>query len=382
MKTFKSFTSLLLAIIITGSCFFAAFAAGALKAPKLTSVKNAYNGVCVKWNKVEGAESYKIYAKSSKSFKQVGSVKDTNIFIHKGTKSKRVYTYKVKAFNSESSSAFSNKKSVYRVKTPKLKISNASKGVKASWSKIKGATKYTLLYKKAGAKKFKTSYSGKKLKFTDDNLNSGSSYVFKVKAKIKKKSSAYSKASEITYLERPELRQAEELIDMNGIQLRWSAVKGADGYHIYRSLKYKNAYKRILSVNSAITAHMDKTVKNEKNPTQINSYKYYIKAYKGKYTSAKSKVKSDVYGWIDKSNLSKDPLYLTINKGQVYKDIHKKLSDNYILYLFTWKSSNKKTVKVDNTGVLTGVKKGKATITANALVKNSEVKIRIIVTVK
>lgn len=269
--------------------------------------------------------------------------------------------------------------SVSALKTPKLTVKNTSKGVKASWSKIKGAAKYTLLYKKYGAKKFKTAYRGKKRSFTDDNLASGTKYVFKVKAKSKKKSSAYSKTSAIVYLEQPTLQEAEELLDMKGIHLKWSKSKGADGYRIYRSLKYKNSYKKIAMIKGVSeNSYLDETVKDTKRPTQINSYKYYVRAYKDSFSSAKSAVKSEVYGYYQNADT---PLYLTVKKGQVYKDIYKKLSDNFVSSLVTWSSSNKKIVKVDTFGVITGVKKGNANLTAKVLYNNKERKIIIKVTV-
>ncbi len=264
-------------------------------------------------------------------------------------------------------------------KAPKLKLSNTSKGIKASWSKVKKATKYVLKYKKSSAKKYKTAYSGKKVKFTDDNLSPGASYTFKVKAVAKKKSSAYSKAVKIVYLEKPQL-SAEEQINMKGITLTWRKVKGAKGYRIYRSLKSQNSYKKIATIKSGSTKkYLDTTVKDKKTPTQINTYKYYIKAYNGNYSSAKSNEASEIYGYYADENT---PLYLTIKKGEVYKDIYNKLSSYYATGLVTWKSSKKSVAKVSPVGVITGVKKGTATLTASVLYDDTVHDIKIIVTVK
>lgn len=267
-----------------------------------------------------------------------------------------------------------------KLKTPKLTVKNSAKGIKASWKKVKGASKYKLMYKKTGSKKFKTAYSGKKKSFTVKKLKSGASYIFKVQAKSSKKSSAYSKKAKLVFLKQPKFTELEEKLDMNGIHIKWSKVDKADGYHIYRSLKYKTSYKKIATVKSGAKRYFfDETVKDASNPTQINSYKYYIKAYKGKYSSAKSKEVSEVYGYYKDS---KTPMYLTIKKGQVYKDINTKLSKKNLLYLVTWKTSDKSTVKVSDVGVIKGVKKGQATLTASVLVNTNVKNIRIIVTVK
>lgn len=267
---------------------------------------------------------------------------------------------------------------------PKITVKNSAKGVKISWKKIKGATKYVVKYKKSTAKKFKTAYSGKKLSYTDDNLSPGTKYTFKVKAMKNKVSGSYSKKASILYLDQPTLH-AEELLDMKGITLTWSKVKGAKGYRIYRSLKSKNSYTKIATIANASTKYyLDTTVKDTKTPTQINSYKYYIKAYNGSYTSAKSDIKSEIYGYVDTAELKNNlttTLYLTIKKGETYKDIYQKLADNYVSYLFTWKSSDKKIAKVSDVGVITGVTKGTATLTASANYKNKDYKIKIVVTV-
>lgn len=267
-----------------------------------------------------------------------------------------------------------------KLKAPKLTVKNSAKGIKASWKKVKGASKYKLMYKKTGSKKFKTAYNGKKKSFTVKKLKSGTSYTFKVQAKNSKKSSAYSKKAKLMYLKQPKFTELEEKIDMNGIHIKWSKVDKAEGYRIYRSLKYKNSYKKIATVKSDAKRYFfDETVKDPANPTQINSYKYYIKAYKGKYSSAKSTETSEVYGYYKDS---KTPMYLTIKKGQEYKDINTKLSKKNLLYLVTWKTSDKSTVKVSDVGVIKGVKKGQATLTASVLVNTNVKNIRIIVTVK
>ncbi|MCH5304819.1 MAG: Ig-like domain-containing protein [Ruminococcus sp.] len=265
-------------------------------------------------------------------------------------------------------------------KAPKtLKLSNTANGIKASWSKVKGATKYVLKYKKSTAKKYKIAYSGKKIKYTDDNLSPGATYKFKVKAVVKKKSSAYTKPATIVYLDKPQL-SAEELLDMNGITLTWSKVKGAKGYRIYRSLKSQNSYKKIATIKSGSTkTYLDKTVKDSKTPTRINSYKYYIKAYNGNYSSAKSNIASEIFGYFEDEDT---PLYLTIKKGETYKDIYNKLSSYYATGLVTWKTSDKSIAKVSSVGVITGVKKGTATLTASVLYNDKVHDIKIIVTVK
>ncbi|MCH5298545.1 MAG: Ig-like domain-containing protein [Ruminococcus sp.] len=261
----------------------------------------------------------------------------------------------------------------------KLTVANTAKGVKVSWNKVKGASKYLVKYKLSTAKSYKTAYKGKKTSFTDDNLAPGKVYSFKVRVYKNKKWSAYTKAKKIMFLDRPQLN-AEELLDMDGITLEWDKGKGAKLYKIYRSLKSKNSYKKIAEVKASDShiIYKDRAISKD----YIESYKYYIVAYNGSYKSAKSNVDYDVYGYY----VSGQPLKVTISKGQVYGDIREKI-DTYAAFVpelksVTWTSSAPSIAKVNSNGIITGVKKGVATISASGKYEGSTHTIKIEVTVK
>ncbi len=79
-----------------------------LSTPKLSSVKNTNTGVEIKWSKVSGATSYRIYRKSgSGDFKLIDKTKKTT-FTDYTVKSGTVYTYTVKACN-DSATSYYNK---------------------------------------------------------------------------------------------------------------------------------------------------------------------------------------------------------------------------------------------------------------------------------
>ncbi len=265
--------------------------------------------------------------------------------------------------------------SAAKVAAPKgLTVKNTANGVKVSWKKVKGATKYVLKYKLSTAKSYKVAYKGKKTSFTDDNLSPGKIYSFKVKAYKNKKAGSYTKAKSVMFLDRPELN-AEELVDMDGITLEWYKVKGAKIYKIYRSLKSANSFKKIAEVKQGTYTYKDRTVSTE----YIESYKYYVVAYNGSYKSAKSNIDHDVYGYYK----SGKPLKLTISKGQVYSDIREKINSySFLAPSITWKTSDKNIVKVSKKGVITGVKKGTATLTASGEYEGEKHTIKIKVTVK
>lgn len=261
------------------------------------------------------------------------------------------------------------------VKKPTVKLSNTSKGIKVSWSKVKGASSYTVAFKMKGTASFKKAYSGSATKFTFTKAAAGKAYSFKVKANGGK----YSKVKSITFLKRITTFTAAEDLDMKGIVLKWAKVKGAKKYKIFRSVKSKNSYKRIATVSAKTLDYHDTN-----GLKSIESYKYYIRAYKDDSKSAKSVIVHDVYGYYDRATGA--PLTLTIKKGEKYRDIYDKLEKYFATGFVTWKSKTKSVVKVDTFGIITGVKKGTgtilATVAAGVYKNNKEKTIKIIVTVK
>ena len=267
------------------------------------------------------------------------------------------------------------------VATPKnFTVKNGAKGFKFSWSKVKGATKYVVSYKIKGSKgKFQSAYKGKATSFTDAVYKLGKVYSFKVKAYKGSKSGKYSKVVNQMFLSRPQLN-AEELIDFRGITLEWPEVKGAKTYKIYRSLKSEDSFTKIAEVDMTQVPYKDQDVKS------IESYKYYVVACNGSYKSAKSKVKSEVYG--ANPLLETSTYNLTLKKGQVYKDIYKKVYDTlpYKLhaadYIKSWTSSDKSVVTVSKKGVYKAKKKGEAKVTVKAAYGGKNYKAVIEVVVK
>ncbi|MGN1129738.1 MAG: hypothetical protein ACI4Q8_00165 [Ruminococcus sp.] len=373
MKKLNQFLCVTLSLILLVGCLSVGFTANALTAPKLNSVKMSNIGVLLDWEQVDNAEGYYIYRKTAKTkFALIGK-SDINSYIDMKAKSNTKYYYAVKSFDGKSKSKYSNTKNVLCVGIPKVTVKNVASGIKVSWKKVKGATGYRVAMKKTTGKKYKTAYKGKALSFVDDNVDKGATYSIKVKAITNKTSGSYSEPVTKMFLEQPNLH-AEEYLDMDGITLEWKKVKGAQGYRIYRSLKKENNFKHIKTITDGKTEiYVDSTC------VSINSYKYYIVAYNGADKSAKSNVDSDVFGYFEDEDT---PLYLTISKGEVYKDIYKKICEYSAETLISWKSSDSKTVAVSDVGVITGVKRGKATLTAKGTYNGKVRHVYIIVTVE
>ncbi len=83
--------------------------------PSLKTPKSTKSGISLKWTKVTGAQGYIIYRKTgSGSYKKLKTEKGVSnlSYVDKSAKKGKKYTYKVKAYYSKTSSAYSNTKSI------------------------------------------------------------------------------------------------------------------------------------------------------------------------------------------------------------------------------------------------------------------------------
>ena len=86
-----------------------------LSDPTLKTPKSTKSGISLKWTKVTGAQGYIIYRKTgSGSYKKLKTEKGVSnlSYVDKSAKKGKKYTYKVKAYYSKTSSAYSNTKSI------------------------------------------------------------------------------------------------------------------------------------------------------------------------------------------------------------------------------------------------------------------------------
>ncbi len=165
-------------------------------APKATSKVTATQTtttITLKWNKVTGAEGYRIYQYNTKTkkYEKVKDVTGTSLKISKlkaGTK----YKFKVRAFTKDDGTIMGAYSPIFetatKAKTPTLKVTSTKKGTAAlSWSNVTGESGYQVYYatKKNGEYKKVDSYKVNVVKGSKSKLTSGKTYYFKVRAYTK-----------------------------------------------------------------------------------------------------------------------------------------------------------------------------------------------------
>ena len=256
-----------------------------LAAPK-AEAKVYTNSISVSWSKVSGAKEYAVYRKASgdSKFKKVAtttktSFKDTNV------KNNKTYSYRVKAVNGKTTSAYKTIKQLF-LSTPKLSsVKNDRNGVEFKWAKVSGAEKYKV-YRKSGSGDFKLVATTKKTSYIDDTAKSGTVYTYTVKACKDDATSYYNKTGlKIRFVDAGVLYTPANV--KSGVQLRWHDAEKVDKYYIYREVDGTDTKEQIAVLDPddlkrdeyGVLVYVDKTAENGE------TYAYYVRVlYKNTYS--------------------------------------------------------------------------------------------------
>jgi hypothetical protein len=152
------------------------------------SRSNSSSGVTLSWNKIAGSKGYSIDKKTGSGSWKTAVQKTTSLsWTDKNVSNGTQYTYRVRAYNGSSYSAYSTSVAMVRLTTPSVTaLSNSSKKtMKVTWAKNSKATGYEIQYatssRFSSAKKVKvTSY-----KTTTKNISSltkGKKYYVRVRS--------------------------------------------------------------------------------------------------------------------------------------------------------------------------------------------------------
>lgn len=172
-------------------------------------------------------------------------------------------------------------KKVSKPGTVKLgKVSNTSKGVQITWSKVSGAESY-VVYRKSGSGSYKAIKTVTGTSYTDTTAKSGTKYTYTVRAKNIAGLGSYDKTGLTKlYLKEPTLKSVSS--GKSGVTIKWNKVTGAKGYYVYRKTG-SGDWQKIATVKSGSTvSYLNKSAKKGK------TYSYTVRAYNGKYISSRN----------------------------------------------------------------------------------------------
>ncbi|MBQ4103005.1 MAG: leucine-rich repeat protein [Clostridia bacterium] len=248
-------------------------------------ISNVAKGVKVSWSTAANATGYIVYRSQYSNgkwsgWKNMGTAKaNKTAWTDKNVKSGEQYKYTVRACYNKIKSSYKDSNVTVFLTQPTVKFSNASTGIKVSWSKVSGATGYTVYRsqlvdgKWSNWKSMGTAKSTKS-SWTDKKVESGATYKYTVRAVSGKYKSSYTDTKGLLYLAQPTVTVKAV---SNGINVAWSQCDGATGYTVYRS-EYNTKTKKWSKWKSMGTAKATKSNWTDKKATKGVKYKYTVRA--------------------------------------------------------------------------------------------------------
>ena len=288
-----------------------------IETPDLISRTNAVGGVTIKWNKVAGATSYRIYRRGAgvnywyylgdfpATLDTFTDLETANYFPNDAKKnaeakpkSGNYYRYTVRA-SYEGKDSYGKPYTIYSgfdtnglylkyVATPKLKaVSNAGNGITVTWNAVNGggSTWYRVYRRGAGSTYWYYLGATQKTSFTDTKIANANNryYRYTVRAVAGTADKGWYSAFDTTglYLKRlvnPVLVSATSA--NGGITVKWKPVAGTTGYYVYRKTA-NSTWTRVGTVGGT-----NNTTFIDKNASRGVTYTYTVRACYGRTLSS------------------------------------------------------------------------------------------------
>ena len=224
----------------------------------VTGIKESSNFYAIKltWDKGDSADGYRVYIrKSDGTFKILTTTTKTSYTVT-GLSGGTKYTFAFKAYRKVDAKTIWGKTVKKTAETSSAKPSSfsAKEGtyeVTLSWREVKGAKGYKVYRYDSKKKKYITVATVKENSYTVENLSSGTTYKFAVKAYAEKdKKTYYGEAVYLTVTTKLKKPTLTVKVTSKGNALSWKAVGGADSYEIYRSYEKDGKYTKIKTTSN------------------------------------------------------------------------------------------------------------------------------------
>lgn len=230
--------------------------------PRISSiVSKSYNSIELTWDKVSDSSSYIIYRSTDKDkgYKSLGTIEPSSnvIYTDSNLTTGTTYYYKVRAYKNVDGkqifSSYSDYKSIKPIPTAPISItagSNRYNSNKITWDKVSEASGYVIYSATSKNGKYtalKTVSSGQINTYTHSNLNTGTTYYYKIKTyRTVGKNKVYSNYSSVVSA-KPTLSTPSISISTSSKKatIKWNKVLGASGYELCRSTSKNGKYTKI-----------------------------------------------------------------------------------------------------------------------------------------
>ena len=243
-----------------------------LVAPSGLSVSNTIASLTLKWNAVKGATGYEIYrAGTDGKYSKITTVTSTS-YVDTSVKNNTQYSYRIKAYNTACTSAFSTAASLKKtqISVSNLKADANGSKVQLSWTGgVTGAEGYVIYrrtedgsYAEIGRTAGNT-YS--------DTISAGIKYYYAVAVYSGSRTEDKCPEVGVMYLAEPAVTGASNIT--SGVQVKWSKVTGATGYIVYHKGAGKG-WARIADIKDGSTVNYTDTTAESGT-----TYTYTVRAY-------------------------------------------------------------------------------------------------------
>ena len=243
-----------------------------LAAPSGLSVSNTIASLTLKWNAVKGATGYEIYrAGTDGKYSKITTVTSTS-YVDTNVKNNAQYSYRIKAYNTACTSAFSTAASFKKtqISVSNLKADANGSKVQLSWTGgVTGAEGYVIYRRTEGG-----SYAeiGRTSGNTYSNtISAGIKYYYAVAVYSGSRTEDKCPEVGVMYLAEPAVTGASNIT--SGVQVKWSKVTGATGYIVYHKGAGKG-WARIADIKDGSTVNYTDTT-----AASGTTYTYTVRAY-------------------------------------------------------------------------------------------------------
>ena len=241
-------------------------------APSGLSVSNTIASLTLKWNVVTDATGYEIYrAGTDGKYSKITTVTSTS-YVDTNVKNNTQYSYRIKAYNTACTSAFSTAASLKKtqISVSNLKADANGSKVQLSWTGgVTGAEGYVIYrrtedgsYAEIGRTAGNT-YS--------DTISAGIKYYYAVAVYSGSRTEDKCPEVGVMYLAEPAVTGASNIT--SGVQVKWSKVTGATGYIVYHKGAGKG-WARIADIKDGSTVNYTDTTAESGT-----TYTYTVRAY-------------------------------------------------------------------------------------------------------
>ena len=243
-----------------------------LATPSGLSVSNTIASLTLKWNAVKGATGYEIYrAGTDGKYSKITTVTSTS-YVDTSVKNNTQYSYKIKAYNTACTSAFSTAASLKKtqISVSNLKADANGSKVQLSWTGgVTGAEGYVIYRRTEGGSYAEIGRTSGKT--YSDTISAGIKYYYTVAVYSGSRTEDKCPEVGVMYLAEPAVTGASNIT--SGVQVKWSKVTGATGYIVYHKGAGKG-WARIADIKDGSTVNYTDTT-----AASGTTYTYTVRAY-------------------------------------------------------------------------------------------------------